>query len=1022
MAAPLFTLPNSFCSPLLRHRFGRLALMSIGLLVSVHEAQADVVLVPAGASWKYLDNGQTPEAWNAPAFTEIGWKAGFAELGYNTDINNPEPLEATVIGYGGNTDSKFITTYFRHSFNVADPAAFTGLKLRLLRDDGAVVYLNGVEIARSNMPTGDITGTTLAPGSVGGADESRFFEFTLAKVPAVGVNVLAVEVHQQAPTSSDVSFNLELIGLGGPTIPTVTRGPYLQNALTSSTLPLASAVSIRWRTSIAASSKVWWGTSPDLLSESVEDPVLRTGHELRLTALKPDQQYYYAIGTTGGMLAGGLGHGFFTPPVPGDSKAFRVWVLGDSGTANANAAAVRDAYAAFTRNIYTNMWLMLGDNAYNNGTDAEFQAAVFNMYPAMLRQSPLWSTLGNHDYYTSNGSAYFDQHTFPTQGEAGGSPSGTENYYSFDYGNVHFICLDSMSSNRSKTGSMATWLQADLESTLQPWIVAFWHHPPYTFGSHNSDNVNNADGQLVEMRENFLPLLEAGGVDLVMGGHSHSYERSYLIDGHYGKSTTFSPTMKKAPGIGRVGDAAGAYAKPVGLSANQGAVYATAGSSGKVTHWWGGNNTALVNPNPHPAMVVSLLKMGSMVLDFNGNSLDAKFISSTGSIDDQFTLNKTVPNARPTVAISAPLTGSAVDAPVTIVADASDIGGSVTRVDFYDGKNRIGSSEVWGDGKFRMTWTGATPGIHTLTAEAWDNLGQYTVSGDVTITVNTPPNQLPTVTIGAPADGASYTAPATVNLSGAAADADGTVVSVDIYNGTTLLGSAAYASGSWTYSWVPAAGDYSLTAKATDNSNAIVTSARVQITVLPESAPAPPSNLAAVAGDARVNLSWTASSGAVRYDIKRAEGSGPFGFLTTVTTGTGYVDAPLANGTTYHYSVIAGSANGLRSADSEVVSATPVAPVVLTAPANLTAKALSSTQILLTWTESSSNESGFKIERSLSSTNSTFTEIGSADPNALTYLDSAGLKANTTYYYRVKAYAGTSSSAYSNKRSIKTPR
>ena len=910
-------------------------LILFGAMVSA--VNADVILVPAGAAWKYLDNGQTPANWQVPVYndSDLPWQTGLAELGYNTD--NTEPREATVIGYGGNTGAKYITSYFRHTFNVANKGVFTGLKLRLLRDDGAVVYLNGNEVIRSNMPSGTITANTLAPVAVGGTDEAKFFEFSLGNALVDGSNVIAVEVHQQAATSSDVSFNLELIGLDGA--PTVTRGPYLQNAATSpppqpATPPLpppASAISIRWRTSLATTSKVWWGTAADQLTATAENSALTTEHEIRISSLLPHQQYFYAIGSEAGALGSGPDYRFVTPPVPGSSEQpIRVWVLGDSGTANANAAAVRNAYSTFTGTTATNLWLMLGDNAYNNGTDAEFQAAVFNMYPSMLRQSPLWSTLGNHDYYTANGSPYLSQHTFPMGGEAGGAASGTERYYSFDYGNVHFICLDSMSSDRSKTGPMAVWLQSDLESTMQDWIIGFWHHPPYTFGSHNSDNVNGADGELVQMRENFLPLLEAGGVDLVMGGHSHSYERSYLINGHYGNSTTFTPSMKKATGNGQEVNGVGAYAKPPGLTANQGAVYATAGSSGKATNWWGGS-TAEINPNPHPVMVTSLLKMGSMVLDFDKTRLDVKFLTSTGVIDDQFTIHKKVPNLPPTVAFSSPANDATVDSPVTIAATASDSDGSVTRVDFYAGTTRIGSSNSGGGGTFQMIWNGAPPGLHTLTAEAWDNLGTYTVSTPIKITVNAPPN--------------------------------------------------------------------------------------------PEPVPAAPANPTATAGDARITLSWTASSRATTYSVKRAlVSSGSFEVLaTTDATTTTYINTGLVNGITYYYVVSATGASG-EGPDSLVVSATPVAPLVLTAPSNLTAKAPSSTQISLTWAETSSNEAGFKIERSLSSTNSTFSEIGTAGPNALTYQDTAGLKANTTYYYRVKSYSGTSSSAYSNKRSIKTPR
>ena len=104
---------------------------------------------------------------------------------------------------------------------------------------------------------------------------------------------------------------------------------------------------------------------------------------------------------------------------------------------------------------------------------------------------------------------------------------------------------------------MLTWLQNDLASTTQPWVIAFFHHPPYSKGSHDSDT----DIELKEMRQNALPILENAGVDLVLSGHSHSYERSFLIDGHYGTSSTFTSAMKKNGGSGRE-DGTGAYRKP----------------------------------------------------------------------------------------------------------------------------------------------------------------------------------------------------------------------------------------------------------------------------------------------------------------------------------------------------------------------------------------------------------------------------------------------------------------------------
>ena len=158
----------------------------------------------------------------------------------------------------------------------------------------------------------------------------------------------------------------------------------------------------------------------------------------------------------------------------------------------------------------------------------------------------LWPTLGNHDGATADSATgtgpYYDIFTLPKAAQAGGIASGTEAYYSFDYGMIHFVSLESFETNRAANGAMLTWLQQDLATTTQPWLIVFFHHPPYTKGSHNSD----VDLESIEMRQNALPILEAAGVDLVLTGHSHSYERSYLIDGHYGTSSTFTQAMKKS--------------------------------------------------------------------------------------------------------------------------------------------------------------------------------------------------------------------------------------------------------------------------------------------------------------------------------------------------------------------------------------------------------------------------------------------------------------------------------------------
>ena len=418
------------------------------------------------------------------------------------------------------------------------------------------------------------------------------------------------------------------LALGPYAKATLMRGPYLQTSTPSS-------ISLRWRTSSPETSQVIFGTSFNQLDMTNSDSMTVTDHIIMLTNLLADTRYYYSVGATNSILAGpSTNHFFLTHPLPGTPKPVRVWVIGDAGTRSASQIAVRDAFENFNGTNTLHAWLQLGDNAYDVGSDTEYQSALFAVYTNELRHCVTWPTLGNHDTAQLSDYVdtypYFDIFTLPTAGEAGGVPSGTEHYYSFDLGMVHFICLDSMTASRATNGAMALWLQSDLAVTTNRWLVAYWHHPPYSKGSHDSDG----EGELIQMRQNFLPLLEAGGVDLVFSGHSHAYERSKLINGHYGLSTSFNSSYVVQTGSGRETNGVGAYRKPDGLGENpfghRGTIYTVAGTSGQIS---GG----ALN---HPAMYFSESALGSLVLDFNANRLDAIFLRETGAIDDSFTLIK----------------------------------------------------------------------------------------------------------------------------------------------------------------------------------------------------------------------------------------------------------------------------------------------------------------------------------------------------------------------------------------------
>jgi len=395
------------------------------------------------------------------------------------------------------------------------------------------------------------------------------------------------------------------------------------------------SITIRWRTDVAGASVVHYGTKAGALNFATANLNPTTEHEVRLGNLQPATRYFYSVGSLSQRLVEGTNCSFVTFPPAGQARPTRVWVVGDPGQSyDFNQRSVRDAYTAYTGPRHTDVWLALGDNGLVWGTDEEYQTYFFDVFADLLRQTALWPTIGNHETWgTAPGGRipYLDIFSLPTNGEAGGVPSGKEEYYSFDHANIHFICLDSATQSRATNGLMANWLRADLAATTNQWIIAFWHHAPYSFGLHWSDDPSEVE--MIEMRRNIMPILEAGGVDLVLNGHAHIYERSYLLRGHYGFSGSLRPEMFLDLGSGREDDT-GAYIKATsGPLANQGTVYVEVGSSASVD----------LDAGHYPAMFHTELQLGSLVLDVSSNRLDAVFLRETGAIHDSFTILKGEP-------------------------------------------------------------------------------------------------------------------------------------------------------------------------------------------------------------------------------------------------------------------------------------------------------------------------------------------------------------------------------------------
>jgi acid phosphatase type 7 len=360
-------------------------------------------------------------------------------------------------------------------------------------------------------------------------------------------------------------------------------------------------------------------------------PVGTFQYEAKISGLRPDTKYFYAVYDGNVRLTPEHdSYSFTTPPVAGTREPLRFWVIGDGGTGRQQQKDVYNAMWKFIERDQRplDFWIHVGDMAYGTGRDMEFQSRFFESYDLALRSSVCWPALGNHEGYTSKGTTgigpYFDAYVVPKRGEAGGVPSGTEAYYSFDWGNIHFICLDSHDLDRKASGAMAKWLKADLEKANAEWLIAFWHHPPYTKGSHDAEKEKD----LTEMRMHMMPIIESGGVDLVLTGHSHIYERSMLMDGAYATNIVADNVILDDGDGDPKGD--GAYRKSEGIHPHHGTVQVVAGHAGQTVSRKG---TCLV-------MRKILVEYGSVLVDVKGDTLTGTMLNSKGEVRDVFSIVK----------------------------------------------------------------------------------------------------------------------------------------------------------------------------------------------------------------------------------------------------------------------------------------------------------------------------------------------------------------------------------------------
>ena len=306
------------------------------------------------------------------------------------------------------------------------------------------------------------------------------------------------------------AFSAIRAAFGGGVVPP-PRAPYVQNVSANSAV-------IAWVGAEPGGSVVEYGEGPDLGMTASEGLAVRR-HAVTLGGLAPATTYHYGVD--------GAATGRFRT-APEDNAPFAFAVIGDSGDGGKHQMAV----AGLLEGMEPDLILHTGDVVYPSGEDKHYDKRFFAPYRALISEVPLFPVIGNHDVQKDDGAAYLKNFHPPRN-----NPQGTARYYSFDWGDAHFVALDSELYHEDAGGDreeQKLWLEEDLCATPKPWRFAFLHRPLYSSSRHGGDK---------RIREDLEPVFSRHGVHVVFSGHDHAYERTlpvsgvtYVVTGGGGKS------------------------------------------------------------------------------------------------------------------------------------------------------------------------------------------------------------------------------------------------------------------------------------------------------------------------------------------------------------------------------------------------------------------------------------------------------------------------------------------------------
>jgi predicted phosphodiesterase len=399
----------------------------------------------------------------------------------------------------------------------------------------------------------------------------------------------------------------------------VIRMPFFQ-------IPTPHSIVARWQTVVEEQGGIYYGKAVHALNKMTKEKSKSTDHELAITGLAPNTKYYYSTDSN----IGKDDQYFFTAPEKTTNTPLRIWVISDFGQTNSAQNARRletvDRWRLFNNNSYhASFVLSLGDQTEDDSL-SQIQHNYFDQLGNVLKTSPLYTLIGNHDNHDQMRN-YLTTFSLPSEAEVGGVASHTEKYYSFNYGNVHVVMLcTEINEDDALYNKQITWLKQDLAANHQKWLIACMHQPFHSAGYHPTEDNSSAQ----KRRKDWLTLLEDYGVDVVLQGHNHVYERSFLVDNVIGKTANVSAANLLDTTLGRVDDK-GPYRKQ-GTLPHRGTIIVSCtggGVANAVKHY---HEKLPIFPVSFPGADYE----GSLVIDVNNNRMDVKFLCNEKNEKDSY--------------------------------------------------------------------------------------------------------------------------------------------------------------------------------------------------------------------------------------------------------------------------------------------------------------------------------------------------------------------------------------------------